>query len=284
VGINSALEKLFAGRWIAGYYPRDALERTKLFNSFGISTLINYLGEDVSKKEQISEAVSTYTDLIQGIRNEKLKAQISIKPTQIGLADNYKLFLSNYLKIVKSAKENGVFVWLDMESPARVDDIIKAYKNAIKYGNTGICIQAYLKRSKYDVKDLMKHKAKIRLVKGAYQIKGDVVLSSKREVNSNYISIMKMLFEQSNDFMIATHDSRIIEEGINLNKKYHKRVTYAMLNGIRNKYAKYLANHKKDMAVYVPFGKDWVGFGYRRLVEQRHISLIVRSLFEKQTL
>jgi proline dehydrogenase len=284
MNINASLEKIFAGRWIAGYYPEDAIERTRLFNSKNISTLVNFLGEDVSRRDQIAEAVAVYINMAKEIRKQKLDASISIKPTQIGLNVSFRLLLSNYLKIVKSAKENKVFVWLDMEAPQHVDDIIKAYKSAIKYGNAGICIQSYLKRSASDIASLQKHKAKIRLVKGAYQVKSDLVFKSRRDVNHSYIELMKKLFDGSSEFMIATHDSRIIEEGIKLNRRYKRKVTYAMLNGIRNKYAKYLTRHKQNVAVYVPFGRDWIGFGYRRLVEQRHIPLIIRSLFETQEL
>jgi proline dehydrogenase len=284
MNLNAVLEKFFAGRWIAGYYPKDALEKTKLFNSKGIATLINFLGEDVSNKDQIKEAVGIYTELIHEIKTQKLNSSISIKATQIGLTLNYKLFLSNYLKIVRLAKENSVFVWLDMETPNNVSEIIKAYKTAIHYGNTGICIQSYLERSAKDIENLQKYKAKIRLVKGAYQSKSDIIFKSKREVNHNYVLLMKMLFEKSDQFMIATHDSRIIDLAIKLNKQYKRRVTYAMLNGIRNKYGKYLAVHKQKVAIYIPFGRDWIGFGYRRLLEQRHLSLIIRSLFETQKL
>ncbi len=283
MNISAALEKIFAGRWVAGYYPEDALQRTKLFNSKGMSTLINFLGEN-AKSSQINESVSIYMEIIGEIKKRRLDASISLKPTQIGLYLSYKRMLSNYIKITKFAKQSNVFVWLDMEEPKYVDDTIRAYKRTMHHGNTGICIQADLKRSMSDVETLIRHRAKIRLVKGAYQIKDDTAFSSRRSINHNYMQIMELLFQKSNDFMIATHDSRIIEEAERLNKKYKKRVQFAMLNGIRNKYAKYLAHHCQKVAVYVPFGRDWIAFGYRRLVEQRHITLILRSLFETQSI
>lgn len=280
--INAGIEKALAGRWIAGYYAEDALEKARLLNSKGLYAIINFLGEEKTKKSEINEAVRTYLQLIKEIKKRKLHASISLKPTQIGLSINYGLMLSNYLKIAKLANQNHIFVWLDMETPENINNTIRVYERSVKYGNTGICIQAYLKRSNDDVGKLLKHKAKIRLVKGAYQIKSDEVFRSKREINHNYLNITRRLFKESDDFMLATHDARIIEEAVRLNKRYNKKVTYAMLNGIRSKYAKYLAKHGHRVAVYVPFGKDWLSFGYRRLVEQRHISLILRSLLEKQ--
>lgn len=283
MSINAELEKLFAGRWIAGCYPEDAIKRSRLFNSRGISTMINFLGEEKIKKEEIRETFDTYIQIIKMIRKEGLDSSISIKPTEIGLSVSYQLFLSNYLKLSKFAKKNKVFVWLDMEASEDVDSTIKGYEKAIEYGNTGICIQAYLKRSESDIARLIKKGAKIRLVKGAYNIKSDAAFKTHSRISHNYKVLMLMLFQRSKSFMIATHDSRIIDEAIQLNRKYGRDVTYSMLNGIRNKYALYLARNQK-VAVYIPFGSDWISYGYRRLIEQRHLSLILRSLLNSQSI
>ncbi|MGD0728583.1 MAG: proline dehydrogenase family protein [Candidatus Micrarchaeaceae archaeon] len=284
MNLNASIEKLLAGRWIAGYYLEDAVERTKAFNSKGISTIINFLGENVSERKDIIKSVDVYLNLIKEINRQKLDAAISIKPTEIGLLISYKKFLANYLKLVRSSKNNNVFVWLDMEEPEYVTKTINAYKTAAKYGNTGICIQSYLKRSEADILNIIEYKGVIRLVKGAYKVKTNEVFNSKRASNHNYAQLMKLLFKKSSKFTIATHDSRLIEEAIILNKTYKRKVTFAMLNGIRNKYAKHLAGHGQNVSVYVPFGADWIGYGLRRLTEEGHLSLIIRSLFEKQTL
>ena len=168
MNLNAAIEKLIAGRWIAGYYPQDALDRAKAFNQKGISTMINYLGEDIVEKEKVHAAVEKYLFIIRNIKSRKLKAaSISIKPTQLGLSISYKLMYSNYLKIIREAKNSEVFIWFDMEEPNTIEQTMKAYKSAMHNGNTGICIQAYLKRSQKDVEKLLQINAIIRVVKGA---------------------------------------------------------------------------------------------------------------------
>jgi proline dehydrogenase len=282
VNISAWFERLIAGRWVAGYYQDDALERTRLFNSKHISTIINFLGEEITDRKKVSETIATYTSLVKAIESNGLDAAISVKPTQMGLCISYRLMLENYLKITRLAKEAGVFVWLDMEAPQYVDDTIKAYKRAVKYGNAGICIQAYMRRSAKDIEGLLKVNARIRLVKGAYSIDNDAGFGSHRGVSHNYMELMDVLFRKSNNFTLATHDSLIIETAVKMSKRYKRGVSYAMLNGIRNSYAKYLAGHGQKVAVYVPFGREWIGYGYRRLREQGHLSLIIRSLLERQ--
>ncbi|MDE1870628.1 MAG: proline dehydrogenase family protein [Candidatus Micrarchaeota archaeon] len=281
LNLNASAEKFIAGKWIAGYYLKDAVDRTAFLNSKGIGTSINFLGEDLSDRYKIKETMRTYTQLIKEIKRKKLKAQISLKPTQIGLSISYGEMRRNYLELVRLARENGVFVWLDMESPKCVSDTIRVYKSALRYGNTGICIQSYLKRSESDIKELIKRKAKIRLVKGAYKIKDDGIFDSRKAATHNYMLLMDMLFKHSNEFMIATHDIRIIERAIKLNKRYKRKMDFAMLNGIRNGYARYLANQGQKVYIYLPFGSDWIKFAYRRMIEQRHAYLILMSLFER---
>lgn len=282
MNVSAFLEHVLAGKWIAGYYPQDAVNRTLTFNSRGLSTMVNYLGEELHDKTKINEAVNVYIELVRTIWKRKLRAAISVKPTQIGLRLNYKLMVHNYKKIVKYAASNGVFVWLDMETLDCVDPTIKAYNSITKHRNTGICIQAYLKRSAKDADALIHRGAVIRLVKGAYKADERVAYETRGETDINYMRIMRMLFSKSTRFMIATHDSRILNEARKLNHKYKKHLEIGMLNGIRNRYALHLSKSKENVSIYVPFGSDWLGYGLRRITEQRHLSLILRSSLEKQ--
>ncbi len=282
MNISASIEKAIAGRWIAGYYPKDALDRAAFLNSKKIGAIVNYLGEEVRDRRKVAEAVETYLHMISVFRKRRMRAALSIKPTQIGMRINRRLMRSNYSRIVKEAKRSGIFIWLDMESSDTVDGTISLYMDCIRQGNTGICIQAYLRRSMADSIELVRHGATIRLVKGAYSTRPELRYSSRHGTDMNYMRIMRMLFEKSRRFMIATHDSRLINEAIRENKHARKKVSFAMLNGIRNAYAMHLARSGLDMNLYVPFGADWVGYGIRRLTEQRHLSLIVRSMFETQ--
>ena len=92
---------------------------------------------------------------------------------------------------------------------------------------------------------------------------------------------MKLLFEKSGDFMLATHDISIIKESFNLCVKYKKEPQYAMLYGIRNKLALEMASTHK-ICLYVPFGEKWISYSYRRFKELSNISLVLRSLLEAQ--
>ncbi|MGI0134673.1 MAG: proline dehydrogenase family protein, partial [Candidatus Micrarchaeaceae archaeon] len=219
-----------ARQWIAGPDIRDAIERARAFNRHNIIGMINYLGEEHTGRRKIDEAVNTYLALISEIRRSKVRAVISVKPTQLGLRIRPDLFDANYLKIIRHAKRNKVFVWLDMEESDTVQDTINVYIKHMKAGNTGICIQANLKRSMADAHLLAKHDAEIRLVKGAYTPGQNDGYHTREAVTRNYLKILKYLIRNDRDVIIAaTHDTGMIMAAEKLVGN-RKNVSYAVLN------------------------------------------------------
>jgi proline dehydrogenase len=280
--IGSFVEKAVAGRWIAGAEVSDAIEVAKSFNKHRIRGIINFLGEDLDDKRQVDATVTTYLSLIDEIGRRGIKADISIKITQLGYDIDEKIAKSNYERVVRAARKKDVFVWLDMEEHRYVDPAIRLYKSQLRRGGVGICIQSYLKRSGDDVRKLVNMNGVIRLVKGAYKEGPRLAFASRAQATQNYLLLMNYLFRHSEKFMVATHDIRIIDEALLLNRSYRRDVTFAMLNGIRNGYAVQLATTNK-VAVYIPFGRRWFAYSLRRLKEEGHLNLIVRSFFENQS-
>jgi proline dehydrogenase len=278
---NDIVEHIFASRWISGTRMEDAIKSSKHFNALGIRTIINYLGEEITKQEMVDATVDTYVRLIRYIKNYGINADISVKPTQLGLSISEQEAMSNYSKLVKDARLSSVFVWLDMEGEPTVDSTIKMYLSEVQQGGVGICLQAYLKRTESDLQRIAKSGGVVRLVKGAYSSSKSKSFTTWEEVTRNYAKLMQLAYEQCTEFTIATHDTEMIRKSIELNKKYKRKVTYAMLKGIRNRLAASLAKDNK-MSLYVPFGEQWISYSYRRLKEAGHLKLLLKSLFERQ--
>ena len=192
-----SFEKWMAGRWIAGPGMEDALEKARQINRRGISVIVNYLGEEFTRKLDIEEAVETYLRLITEMSRDRIHGDVSVKPTQIGLSVSQELMRSNYMRIMEHAKMNGIFVWLDMEEPSTVQRAIDVYLDVGRHVRGGICIQAYLKRSLDDAKAITRKNGTVRLVKGAYTYReGSGMIRKRDEVSWNYFEIMRYLFEQ----------------------------------------------------------------------------------------
>ncbi len=270
---------IFARKWIGGITTAEVLAECKRLNCLGESVIVNYLGEDYTDKSLADASTDKYMELIRGIRRLRIKGCIAVKPTQIGLAIDYGMFLSNYARIAGYAGMSGIDVWLDMEDYMFVDSTIKAYLHVLKgHKNVGICIQSKLRRSLNDVQRITKGGGMIRLVKGAYPARKGITYMNKQDVDSNYVRCMGYLFKNSDRFMIATHDDRMIEIARGLEKRYGKRTMFAMLKGIRHKLALHLVSEHERMYIYVPFGEEWIAYSARRLKELEHSMLILRSI------
>ncbi len=276
----SILQKILAGRWIVGTTVNEAIITAVDLSKLRINSMINYLGEDTYKKEDANQSVDIYLQLIKKLKQNNLNSSIAIKPTQLGLLVNKETINKNYLKIIKAAKKNNIFVWLDMEKYIYVNNTISLYLKYNSLGNTGICLQSYLKRTNSDLIKILKHNGVIRLVKGAYT-ESKSISYDKKDSTKNYSHLMEYLFEKSDNFTLATHDLNIIKSSFELSKKYNKEPKYAMLYGIRNNLAKNIAK-KHNMSLYLPFGEDWISYSYRRLKESSNFKLVLRSLLENQ--
>ena len=273
-------EQILAGRWIAGPRIEDAMLVASELNKTGIKVMVNYLGEELTDEESIEDAVKTYISLVKAARKNNARISIAVKPTQIGMSIGMGEAKRNYLRILDAARSAGIFTWLDMEAYKYVDDTIDLYLWNRRKGMAGICLQAYLKRSMEDLKLITKSGGTVRLVKGAYREAGEISYRKRSEINRNYRRLMRYLFDNSQRFMIATHDKEMISAAIRMNKERRKDVSFAMLRGINNRYAKKLASEGMSVEIYLPFGKRWVDYAYRRLREASNISLLIRHAFD----
>lgn len=273
-------EKIIARRWIAGPSADDAIDVSKKLKNLGIYTQINHLGEWLTDKNDVSRTVSTYLELIKKIKISQVKSDVALKLSQIGLAVDYKLAEENLTKILKYADNSGIFVWIDMEESGLVESTVRLYKAVVKEGNCGVCVQSYLKRSASDLKRIVGFRGIVRLVKGTYS-ESEKIAYKEPLRTKNYVKLMKYLFKNSKRFMIATHDTKMLETALDLNRKFKRTVTYAMLLGIRNELAVKLAGNGESVSIYVPFGEKWTGYAYRRLREASNLKLVIKSILKE---
>jgi proline dehydrogenase len=223
-----------------------------------------------------------YQKIIHSFRKLKIRGAISVKPTQIGLSISQKEFYRNFEKIIQAARNAHVFVWLDMESSEHTDETIEIYHTFFsKYERLGIALQANLKRTENDLRDLQRIGAKIRLVKGAYRENAKISFKSKKSVDDNYLKLMKKLFETGNEFAIASHDGKIIRKAQLLSKKYPRKFEFQFLKGIREEIKSELIKKKFVVSDYIPYGTNWLAYSIRRIKERkRNILLLGSSLIQ----
>ncbi|MDE1769563.1 MAG: proline dehydrogenase family protein [Thaumarchaeota archaeon] len=269
-----------AKQWIAGDTMEDALKSARNANMNGMSAILNKLGEHMTSESQVSQTVSDYLTLVSNLCKSKITGDLSIKPTQIGLAISVKECLENLDKIIEKALQYQSFVWIDMESSEYTDSTFQIYLDLFgKYERLGVVIQANLKRTQNDLEMLLKNGAKIRLVKGAYHESAKNAYKTRHEVDENYKKLMKTIFEKGNEFAIATHDSKLIDRATELSKKFERKFEFQFLKGIRDELKPILVKEGFSVSEYIPYGTNWLPYSIRRLRERKRNILLLGSSF-----
>src|SRR5437667_12886632 len=102
------------------------------------------------------------------------------------------------------------------------------------YRQLGFCLQANMKRTESDLKDLISRGGIIRLVKGSYPETGELVYKKRRDVDANYVRLMIMLFEGGGRIAIGTHDGKLIDKARELAREQKRDFELQLLKAIRD--------------------------------------------------
>jgi proline dehydrogenase len=275
-----------ASRFVAGERIDQTVQVIKGLNEKKLAVTVDYLGEFVDNEREANERADNSIEAIKAIGREKLNAQLSVKMTSLGFDISEDVVMRNMRRIMDAAKENNVFVTIDMEDYERCQktlDIFKQLKS--EYDNIGTVIQAYLYRTEKDIEDLNQYSPNLRLVKGAYKESAEVAFPEKKDVDENFKKIIKMHLLNGNYTAIASHDDAIInftKEFTKANNIPNSQFEFQMLYGIMPERQLQLANEGYTMRVYVPYGTDWYGYFMRRLAERpANVAFVLKGMFRK---
>lgn len=292
-----------ASRFIAGEKLEDAIRVVRALNQKGIHATLDHLGEHTHNTDAASRATRDILEMFTAIQQAGVRANVSIKLTQIGLALDESMCRRNLLAILKSAKEKGNFVRIDMEDYTWAEKTLEIFYNMRDdhgFDNVGIVIQSYLYRSEADVRRLAQQGARIRLCKGAYKEAPEVAFPKKVDVDANYDRLTRIMMEAcqeagcpqiSEDGLfppppaLATHDERRIEYARALARSINfpkQAMEFQMLHGIRRDLQEMLVAEGFPVRVYVPFGTEWYPYFVRRLAERpANVWFFITNFFRK---
>ncbi len=252
--IKGLIYKIFAHKFVAGETLVDAKKVASELQKEGFIPIFNLLGEEAVNTGQALDFVN---DLIETIKSLPSKSRISIKPSQIGLKINDKLYFKNLSKIGNWCMQFNMELEIDIEDHNSIYKTIYAtmkLKDNFPKLKLRQAVQARLERTSRDIAHLEKKDIKIRLCKGAYHATKSSS-SSKKDILKLFL--LSSLANSSTHYIdFATHDKKIIK---NLNGPFQ------FLLGFKKRLAKKLIKEGRQVAIYIPFGPDWEPYGVRRL-------------------
>ena len=285
--LSNPLARKTSRRFVAGEDLPDALAAALGANQEGLKASLDYLGENVATREDAVKAREMYIGVFDRIAQEGLDANVSLKLTQLGLDFGEDFCREQAEAIVQHAAALGNFVRLDMEGSAYTERTVEITRRLREKSDAvGTVIQAYLYRSEKDIELLLKAGCRIRLCKGAYLEPPEVAFPGKKDVDANYVKLMKILLASGIYHGMATHDPGMIAATVDYvaaNGIAKDKFEFQMLYGIRVDLQKQLVRDGYRMRVYIPYGRDWFPYFMRRLAERpANVMFLARNLFRAE--
>ena len=284
---QSPMARKLTSRFVAGRTLDEEILVARRISEQGIRSSLDFLGENVTSLEEAAQSRDNYLEALIQIERFGLPATISVKLTQVGLNLSSEACFANVEVLVKRAQSIGTRVEIDMESSEYTERTLCAiYRLQERYpGHVRAVIQAYLRRSEADIERLSSLRIPVRLCKGAYSEPASVAFSSKRDVDQNYVKLLKTLLEQGTDPAIASHDEKMIRCATGFIKELGlppNRMEFQMLYGIRRDLQSELVEKGFELRLYIPYGEAWYPYLVRRLAERpANLLFLARNLIHR---
>ena len=261
-------------RFMPGEEIDDALRAAEGLAKDGLAATLTLLGENLASLEEADEVTEHYLEVLRRVKERGLDAEISVKPTQLGLdfgADEVQI------RLERLAAATDSLVWVDMEASRYVDDTLRVFRAVReRHANLGLCLQAYLHRTERDLEQLLPLGPGLRIVKGAYSEPESVAMARKADVDRSFVKLtsrvlrVRLAGEMARP-VIATHDPKMIGEANRLAYELgleKEKYEFGMLYGIAQSEQRRLARGGHTVRVLISYGPAWFPWYMRRLAER----------------
>lgn len=279
--VPKAVVRPLARPYIAGPALDDALHTIADLRAAGRTATVDVLGEQVSSRHQIESLVAEYLRALEAFERAGADVTLSLKMTALGLKLDPSLCAQNVRAIVDDARARSLGVELDMEDSTTTTATLDIYRSLREsgYDNVVVALQAYLRRSRDDLRALLPLAPRVRLVKGIWVEPASLVYSDHETIRMSYLRLLDELLEAGAFVAIASHDEWIHWNALDIVERRSSSpdaYEFQMLLGVRTQLGDALVDRGHGVRVYVPYGEDWYAYSMRRFKENprlaRHVA------------
>ncbi len=309
--------KRMASQFIAGESAKDARSELRAMRKQGAAFTIALLGEAVVSEAEADEYAERYLEVLETLSAERdlqkplgggeldwgvsPPVNLSVKATALysqlrpqAFEHSVAAAKQRLIPILRRAVSQQAFIHFDMEHRELKNLTLAIYKAILEdpefrgYPHTGIAIQAYLRESLDDLRDLLGWSAErgqplvIRLIKGAYWDQEVVharqnnwpvpVFTEKSATDANFERAARLILEHDAPVRLAcgSHNIRSIAFVHELAREVDAPVEFQALYGMAEPVKNALLTAGMPVRMYVPVGQLIPGIAYlvRRLLSR----------------
>ena len=283
----------FIRRAVSKFMPGETFDAmlvaAKATAAEGNASVFTRLGENVKDLDEAGAVAAHYLEGIDRIRALNLSCEPSIKLTQLGLDIDRELAYGHLRDLAGRAHAAGNYLWIDMEQSPYIDLTLTLTRRLREeFPRIGVCLQAYLFRTREDLEAITATGIGVRLVKGAYNEPAAVAFPKKSDVDANYFALAQIMLGPAaraagSRAVLGTHDLQLIQT-----IRGHAQTTgikatdceFHMLYGIQKAAQLRLAQEGALVRVLIAYGEYWFPWYMRRLAERpANVWFVAKSLF-----
>jgi proline dehydrogenase len=276
-------------RFMPGETVDDAIRASLAENREGLLVTLTNLGENLKDRSEADEVLQHYLGVLQRLGSDGVKGEVSIKPTQLGYDIDTAMCTEYTRTLAEAARVHGSRLWIDMEGTAYTEGTLALYREMRRtHGNVGVCLQAYLRRTRADIESLLPLGPAIRIVKGAYAEPANLAFPDKRDVDENFHWMAERLWSPEGRAAgawatLGTHDPVLLDRLMRTSEKLGvpaNAFEVAMLYGIQRGEQLRLVKAGRIVRVLISYGAHWFPWYMRRLAERpANVWFVIRTLF-----
>jgi proline dehydrogenase len=271
--VQSHGKRVGAARFVAGETLDACVAVLRKLNDAGLYANTTLLGEAIPDADGAAAVTAEYETVIERLVAERLKANVALKLTHLGLSFDEELAYANVERLVSRAEALGTFLRIDMEQSDYVEVTLRIYERLRDAGHdaVGTVLQSYLYRTLDDLERLLPRSPNLRIVKGAYLEPESIAYPDKADVDRTYVELVERGLHGGAYIAVATHDEAIIRrvQAFAAREEVPRdRFEFQMLYGVRPGLQRSIAAEGYKVLVATPFGPDWYPYLMRRLAER----------------
>lgn len=288
-GVRAPFVRRAVSRFMPGETFEDMVHAARALAPQDIRGVFTRLGENVSDLAEAQAVADHYVKGIDRIQQLGLACEPSVKATQLGLDIDRAEARRHLVAIAERAQAAGSYLWIDMEQSSYVD-VTLGLTEELRWlsPSVGVCLQAYLHRTREDLPRVLRLGVGVRLVKGAYREPASVAIANKRDVDANYLALGRLMLDDrtrggTSRVVFGTHDTRVVGalcQHARLTGLAKGQYEVHMLYGIQRSEQARLAAAGEHIRVLIAYGTDWFPWYMRRLAERpANVWFAVRSFW-----
>ena len=271
---TAPVSKKVVRRLVAADGIDEAVQAGRALADDGLMLSFDHLAVETRGVAQATAVRDEYCALLGRLQSAGLTpiAEVSVKLSALGQRLDEDLAHEHARAICAAASAAGTTVTLDAEDHTLTDSTLEILAELRKdHPGTGAALQAHLRRTEGDCRELATRGSRVRLCKGAYAEPESVAFQAPLDIDKSFVRCLNILMSGDGYPMVATHDPRLIaiaEDRARWFDRTADEYEFQLLYGVRTEEQARLAADGNVVRVYLPYGRNWYGYLMRRLAER----------------